>query len=138
MAKLESSFKNMLLSLGGISLDERTPMSATARRTPITLPAGHPCATFFLDESSSRASGGSFFVIGGIQAEATRTIAPGTAKRYATSSPARREFKFNTITKRAAGHLLPGRGRACCFRCSARRNGCGHSQRRQPLRVGRR
>lgn len=73
-------------------------MSATARRTPITLPAGHPCATFFLDESSSRASGGSFFVIGGIKLKRPgRLLRDLQALRdqFCYTS----EFKFNTITK---------------------------------------
>jgi len=68
---------------------------------PIIIPANHPCATFFVDESTAKESAGSFFVVG-----AVKLRKPGTLLReiqtIRNDLGYDKEFKWSTIT---AGRL---------------------------------
>ncbi|WP_142272573.1 DUF3800 domain-containing protein [Mycobacterium heidelbergense] len=64
----------------------------------VLVPRGYPCATFFVDESSARASSGSFFVVG-----AVKLRKPGALLRSIEHIRDTRaydgEFKFSRISR---------------------------------------
>lgn len=64
----------------------------------VVIPSGYPCSTFFVDESSARASSGSFFVVG-----AVKLRKPGALLRAVEHIRDTRshdgEFKFNRISR---------------------------------------
>ncbi|WP_016890139.1 DUF3800 domain-containing protein [Mycobacteroides abscessus] len=67
-------------------------------RVPVIVPSNYPCATFFVDESSARASSGSFFVVGAIKLRK-----PGKLLREIESIRDRHqvdgELKFSRISR---------------------------------------
>ncbi|KLL96009.1 hypothetical protein NJ76_20160 [Rhodococcus sp. IITR03] len=65
----------------------------------VHIPTSYPCSTFFVDESTSKASGGSFFVVGAVKLRKPGKLLRSIAAIRDRYTEHKDELKFSTITR---------------------------------------